>query len=63
MWQDGEIKRLWKGKGTKGKCSNERGITLSTNYGKVYERVINERILEKSTYQRSKQGAEKEAPL
>ena len=49
--------------GTKGKCSNERGITLSTNYGKVYERVINERILEKSTYQRSKQGAEKEAPL
>ena len=42
-WQEGEIKRLYKGKGEKGKCSNERGITLSSNFGKVYERVMNER--------------------
>ena len=41
-WQKGNIKRLYKGKGIKGKCSNERGITISSNYGKVYERLINE---------------------
>ena len=46
-WQEGNIKRLYKGKGEKGKCSNERGITISSNYGKVYERMINERILQK----------------
>ena len=45
-WQLGEITRLYKGKGTKGKCSNERGITLSSNYGKLYERMVNNRILE-----------------
>ena len=45
-WQLGEITRLYKGKGTKGKCSNERGITLASNYGKLYERMINNRILD-----------------
>ena len=43
-WQKGEICRLFKGRGIKGKCSNERGITLSSNFGKLYERLINERI-------------------
>ena len=28
----------------KGKCSNERGITLASNVGKVYERIKNERV-------------------
>ena len=46
IWQKGEIHRLYKGKGMKGKCSNERGITLSSNFGKLYERIINERVLE-----------------
>ena len=45
IWQEGEIIRLFKGKGIKGKCSNERGITLSSNFGKLYERIINERVL------------------
>ena len=31
------------GKGKKGKCSNERGITVSSNIGKVYERIIDNR--------------------
>ncbi len=44
QWQEGEIIRLYKGKGTKGKCSNERGITLASNFGKVFERIINNRI-------------------
>ena len=43
-WEEGEIIRLYKGKGLKGKCSNERGITLASNIGKVYERIINERV-------------------
>ncbi len=34
-------------KGKKGKCSNERGITVASNIdlniGKVYERIINNR--------------------
>ena len=44
QWQHGEIKRLYKGKGTKGKCSNERGITLASNAGKLFERLLNNRI-------------------
>ena len=43
-WEEGDIIRLYKGKGQKGKCSNERGITLASNVGKVYERIINERV-------------------
>ncbi len=43
-WKKGNIKRLYKGKGMKGKCSNERGITLASNFGKIYERIINNRI-------------------
>ena len=43
QWQHGEIIRLYKGKGIKGKCSNERGISLTSNYGKVFERIINNR--------------------
>ncbi len=31
-WQEREIIRIYKGKG---KCSNERGITLSSNLGKL----------------------------
>ena len=44
QWKEGSLKRLYKGKGTKGKCSNERGITLASNVGKVFERLINNRI-------------------
>ncbi len=43
QWQKGIITRLYKGKGQKGKCSNERGITVASNVGKVYERIINNR--------------------
>ena len=43
QWQVGEITRIYKGKGIKGKCSNERGITVSSNMGKLLERIINNR--------------------
>jgi hypothetical protein len=42
-WKKGHIVTLYKGKGQRGKCSNERGITLSSNVGKFFERIINER--------------------
>jgi hypothetical protein len=42
-WRKGVITRLYKGKGKKGKCSNERGITVSSNIGKIYERIIDSR--------------------
>ena len=45
-WCEGNIIRIYKGKGKKGKCSNERGITLSSNLAKPFERVINNRIKE-----------------
>ena len=47
QWKEGNLKRLYKGKGTKGKCSNERGITLASNAGKLFERLINNRIIPK----------------
>ena len=43
QWLSGNITRLYKGKGTKGKCSNERGITLASNVGKLFERMVNNR--------------------
>ena len=43
QWQEGEIIRFYKGKGKKGKCSNERGITLGSNMGKLFERIMNNR--------------------
>ena len=45
QWKEGYLKRLYKGKGTKGKCSNERGITLASNVGKMFERLINNRMV------------------
>ena len=39
----GTVTRIYKNKGTKGKCSNERGITVSSNFGKLFERIINDR--------------------
>jgi hypothetical protein len=47
QWQKGKIIRLYKGKGTKGKCSNERGITLASNTGKLFERLVNNRVTDR----------------
>ena len=45
-WKNGRIITIYKGKGIKGKCSSERGISISSNMGKVFERIINERTKE-----------------
>ena len=59
QWQKGQINRLYKGKGKRGKCSNERGITLSSNLGKTYERVINERATQKVHMSNNQAGGKK----
>ena len=55
-WEEGEIIRLYKEKGQKGKCSNERGITLASNVGKVYERIISGRVNKQITIAKSQAG-------
>ena len=45
--EEGEIIRLYKGKGVKGKWSNEREITLAISVGKVLKRIIYERVKNK----------------
>ena len=55
-WEEGEIIRLYKGKGLKGKWSNERGITLASNIGKVYEIIINERVKKEVTITKAQAG-------
>ncbi len=59
QWQEGEIKRLYKGKGIKGKCSAERGITLASNIGKLYERIINNRALKQINITDAQAGGRK----
>ena len=59
QWQEGEITRIYKGKGVKGKCSNERGITLASNFGKLFERIINNRIIEQINMTQAQAGGKK----
>ena len=48
------------GNGTKGKCSNERGITVITsNVGKIFERMINNRAWEEATMTEEQGGGSK----
>ena len=59
QWQKGQIIRLYKGKGKRGKCSNERGITLASNFGKLFERILNNRAKEKINITENKAGGQK----
>ena len=55
----GQIIRLYKGKGKRGKCSNERGITLASNFGKLFERILNNRAKEKINIYEKQAGGQK----
>ena len=59
QWQKGQIIRLYKGKGKRGKCSNERGITLTSNFGKLFERILNNRAKEKINITENQAGEQK----
>ena len=59
QWQIGEITRLYKRKCIKGKCSNDRGITAERNFGKLFERIINNRITPKIRMTEAQPGGHK----
>ena len=59
IWRKGTITKIYKGKGRKGKCSNDRGITVSSNAGKVYERIINDRSMKKANISDAQAGGKK----
>jgi len=57
QWQESELLRLDKGKkGLKGKCSGERGISLSSNIGKIAEKVCNIRAKDQITISDAQAG-------
>ena len=58
-WQEGELIRFYKGKGEKGRCSNERGITLASNFGKLVERIVNERAKTQINISEAQAGGKK----
>ncbi len=58
-WQNGSLHRLYKGKGKKGMCSNERGITVASNLGKLYERIINDRVTQRANISLAQAGGRK----
>ncbi len=49
-WRDAYIVPLYKGKGENYVCSNFRGISLLSVVGKVYGRVLIERIRSTTEY-------------
>ena len=59
QWQKGQIIRLYKGKGKRRKCSNERGITLASNFGKLFERILNNRAIEEIEMSENQAGGQK----
>ena len=59
-WEEGEMINLYKGKGLNGKCSNKRGIRLASNVGKLYERIINERVKKQVTVTKAQAGGKPE---
>ncbi len=61
-WQHGEIIRIYKGKGEKGKCCNERGITLTSNLDKLFARLIDNRIKTKILVSEAQAGGQNVKP-
>ena len=45
-------------KGTKGKSSNERGMTLTSNTGKLFQRLLNNRVKEEITTSEAQAGGQ-----
>jgi hypothetical protein len=59
VWQESEIVTIYKGKGIKGKRSCERGISKSSNFGKVFERIHDRRIKPKVKITEAQAGGKK----
>ena len=43
-WKRGLVVPLWKGKGNRQDCNNYRGVTLLSVPGKVFVRIILDRV-------------------
>ncbi len=64
QWCDGTMINLSKGKGDCEVLTNKRGITLTSNVGKLFERVINNRLLKVLTFSEAQAGGRPErAPV
>ena len=59
QWQKGLITRLYKGKEKRGMCSNESGITLASNFGKLFERILSNRAQNKINMTENQAGGRK----
>ena len=60
QWCDGTMINLGKGKGDSEVLTNKRGITLTSNVGKLFERVANNRLLKVLTFSEAQAGGRPE---
>lgn len=59
QWQESEITTIYKGKGDRELLTNTRGLTLSSAVGKLFERIINNRICPQLDYTEAQAGGRK----
>ena len=59
QWLIGNITTFYKGNGVKGKCSNEKGIILASNVGKLFERMVSNRATTKAQMTDAQAGGKK----
>ena len=59
-WRQSEIVSIYKGKRDPEKMENKREITLASNIGKIFERVINNRLIENLPFTEGQAGGRKD---
>ena len=59
QWKEAEIISLYKGKGDREKMEFRRGITLASNIEKLFERVINNRLVKDLEFTEGQAGGRK----
>ena len=55
-WKEAEIISIYKGKGDPEVIGNYRGISIASNLGKLFERILNNRVKEVITYTEAQAG-------
>ena len=56
QWNKGDMVNLSKPKGDKEMLTNKRGLTLTSNVGKLFERVLNNRVVEVLPFSEAQAG-------
>ena len=59
-WNTGVISSLYKGRGDREDMINMRGINVSSNVGKIFERIINNRVIKVLLFTEAQAGGRKE---